>query len=425
VNPLTLSIEVAGNLCVAALAGLAVGIEREWSGHASGPSARFAGARTFLLLGLIGGIAGWLSGGGLIVLATVLLAPAAILVAAAYALAARRSPADIDGTTEVAALVVLALGTVAGLGFPLFTSAAVSVVVLVLVEKSRIHHLVHRIGEREMAATLQFAVLALVVLPLVPTGPYGPYDSIRPRSLWVAVLLFSGLSYAGYLARHAVGAARGYGLTGLLGGIISSTAVVLGFARRSRAEPSLSGALALGAVGACVVVVFRVLVLSCVLNPGVARASIALLWAPLVVGGGVVAIALLRQRPGGPDDTDTIVAQSPLGLWSAIKLAAALQIVLTTIPFVQQRWGGSGVLASSVVVGISDMDALTLAMTRAAGTTTTAAFAARAIAVGIFASTLFKLAVAVAFGSGAFRRYAGLGLAALAAIVGAALWLAA
>lgn len=423
-NPLTVGIEVVWNLGVAALAGLAVGIEREWSGHASGPGARFAGARTFLLLGLIGGISGWLSKGGLLVLAAVLLASAAILVAAAYTIAARRSPADIDGTTEVAALVVLALGTVAGLGFPLFTSAAVSVVVLALVEKSRIQRFVGRIGEREMAATLQFAVLALVVLPLLPRGPYGPYDSIRPRSLWVAVLLFSGLSYAGYLARRAVGAARGYGLTGLLGGIISSTAVVLGFARRSRAEASLSGALALGAVAACVVVVPRVLVLSLVLNPDLALASVVLLWPALVVGGGVLAIALLRQRPAGPDGTDAIAAQSPLGLWSAIKLAAALQVVLFAIPFVQQRWGGSGVLASSVVVGITDMDALTLAMTRAAGTTTTAAFAARAIAVGAFASALFKLTIALAFGSGAFRRIAGLGLAAVAAVIGAALWLA-
>lgn len=118
---------MARNLGVSALAGLAVGIEREWSGHASGPAARFAGARTFFLLGLLGGVAGWLTTGGLLALAALLLAGSVALTVAAYVMAARRSPADIEGTTEVAALVVLALGAVAGLGFPLLTSAALAV----------------------------------------------------------------------------------------------------------------------------------------------------------------------------------------------------------------------------------------------------------------------------------------------------------
>src|SRR5689334_2080792 len=126
---LTLGLEAARNLGVAALAGLAVGIEREWSGHAAGPTARFAGARTFLLLGTLGGLAGWLASGELVLLAALMLAGGTALTVVAYAMAARRSPGDVEGTTEVAALVVLALGTVAGLGFPLLTSAAVAVMV--------------------------------------------------------------------------------------------------------------------------------------------------------------------------------------------------------------------------------------------------------------------------------------------------------
>ena len=419
---LTLTLEVARDLGVAALAGLAVGIEREWSGHASGPAARFAGARTFFLLGLLGGVAGWLSTGGLPALAALLLAGGIALTVAAYAMAARRRPADIEGTTEVAALVVLALGSVAGLGFPLLTSATVAVMVLALVEKSRIQQLVHRIGEREMAAALQFAVLALVVLPLLPEGPYGPFDSIRPRALWTVVLLFSGLSFAGYLARRAVGAARGYAVTGLLGGVVSSTAVTLGFARHSRSEPALSSALALGVVAASTVVFPRVLLVGAVLNPAFAWASLRYLLPALFVGGAAVAITLIRRPSHLPDHPTEV--RSPLGLGSAIKMAVGFQVVLLLVPFAEKLWGTPGVLTSAAIVGMTDMDALTLSMARLTASPSSLPLAAKALAVGALASSMFKLGIALAIGSAPFRRRAGAGLAAVAAACGLGLLIA-
>ncbi len=421
---LALDFTVAGDLAVAALAGLAVGIEREWSGHASGPAARFAGARTFLLLGLLGGTAGWLAGGGLTALAAVLLAAAAALSTPAYVMAARRNPGDVEGTTEVAALVVLALGAAAGLGFPPLTSAAAAVMVLALVEKSRIQSMVKRIGEREMAAALQFAVLALVVLPLLPTGPYGPYGAIRPRALWTVVLLFSGISFAGYLARRAVGPTRGYGLTGLLGGVVSSTAVTLGFAHQSRQDRGLGPALASGVAGASTVVLVRVLVISVLLNPALAWASVPYLAPALAVGAGFVAFALTR-RPSHPADEPALAdGRSPLGLWSAIKMALGLQIVLLAMPFVWDVWGTRGVLGSAVVVGITDMDALTLSMARLGDTPAVVALAAQAIAVGALASMLFKLVLSLVLGSSVFRRRVAIGLTALAAASAFGLWIA-
>ena len=161
---------VAGQLAVAGLAGLAVGIEREWSGHATGPAARFAGVRTFLLLGLLGGLAGWLFDGGQVMPGALLLVSGGALTVAAYVMAARSGGDSIEGTTEVAALLVLAVGLASGLGFPLLTSAVASVMVLALVEKTRIHGAIKRLGETEFAAALQFAVLALVVLPILPRG---------------------------------------------------------------------------------------------------------------------------------------------------------------------------------------------------------------------------------------------------------------
>jgi uncharacterized membrane protein (DUF4010 family) len=415
---LTFTLEIAGRLGVAALAGLAVGIEREWSGHASGPEARFAGARTFLLLGALGGVSGWLVAGGLLLLGALILAGAMALTIAAYVAAARPGGPAVEGTTEVAALTVLALGTISGLGFPLVTSASVAVMVLALVEKTRIHQIIRRIGQREISAALQFAVLALVILPLLPTGPYGPFDSIRPRALWTVVLLFSGLNFLGYLARGAVGATRGYGMTGLLGGLISSTAVTWSFARHSRREPALSPGLATGVLAACTVLLVRVPILTTVLAPPVTWALGPYLLAPLIVGAASVLLTVRRAAPH-PEQAD--LQQSPLGLWSALKMAAAFQVVLTVIPFVQQAWGTPGVLASAALLGLTDMDALTLSMCGlAAGAG--AGLAAEAIAVGILSNTVLKLGIAAAVGATPFRRWTVPGLAALAVAVGVGLW---
>jgi uncharacterized membrane protein (DUF4010 family) len=400
-----------------------VGIEREWSGHASGPEARFAGARTFLLLGTLGGMAGWLIAGGLAIPGTVILAGAMALTVAAYVMAARGGGAAIEGTTEVAALVVLALGTTAGLGFPLLTSAAASLMVLALIEKTRIHHVIRRIGQREISAALQFAVLALVILPLLPAGPYGPFDSFRPRALWTVVLLFSGLNFAGYLARGAIGETRGYGVTGLLGGIISSTAVTLTFSRHSRQEPALGGALATGVLAACTILLLRVAVTATILNPAV---TVALFWymlPPLAVGATFVGLALVRRAP----DAERAAPQrpdSPLGLWSSLKMALVFQVVLTALPFMQQAWGAPGVLASAAFVGTTDVDALTLSMCRLAANSDSVGIAAAGIAIGILSNTVVKLGIAVVLGTGAFRRRASLGLGAftLASLLG--LWVA-
>ena len=410
-------------LAIAALAGLAVGFERERSGHASGPDARFAGVRTFLLLGALGGVAGLLLNNDFLLAGAALLAAASAFVVAAYVAAVRRPGRDIDGSTEGAALVVAALGTLAGLGYLALVGGATAIVVLVLSEKTRLHAFVHRVGDAEMRAALQFAVLALVVLPLLPDGPYGPLGGIKPRELWIVVLVFSGLSFVGYLARKAVGPQRGYPVTGMLGGVISSTAVTLQFARQSRREAPMSTSLALGAIGACTVLLPRVAVLSAILNPPVALALVRFLLPPLVVGMAIVGIALIRSPRREPPSEDAD-AKNPLRLWTAIQMAVAFQAVLMGVAFVRGHWGARGVLTSAAILGLTDMDALTLAMNRLGSTPDAARLAAQAIAVGILANTLLKLTLGLTFGTPAFRKAVAAGLIALGAASGVGLWLA-
>lgn len=417
-------LEQAPQLAVAGLVGLAVGIEREWSGHAVGPHARFAGVRTFLLLGLLGGVAGAIMVAGYLAAGVTVLAGGIGLTMLAYFMAARR-PDDveaIEATTEVAALVVIGLGVTATLGFPAIASAVTAVVVLALREKSTIRGFVTRIGEPELRGAFQFAVLALVVLPLLPAGPFGPMGGIRPRTLWTVVLVFSGLNYLGYLARRILGQRRGFGVAGALGGLVSSTAVTLTFARRSRSEPQHAIALGTGVLAACTVLIPRVFGIAWVLNPPLGYVLGLGLLPSLLLGLGVVAF-LRRPQAGEDEEVDPPAFDNPLGLGSAIRMALAFQVVMLALEFAGTRYGAGGLYGSAALLGLTDMDALTFSMSRLGEAEVPNVVAARAILIGIGTNTLLKLAAAAALGSARFRRVAGLGLAALAVAAGAGWWL--
>jgi uncharacterized membrane protein (DUF4010 family) len=403
-------------IAAAALGGLAVGVERQWSGHASGPSARFAGVRTFTLLGGLAGVAGWLWLQGEAMPAAVLLASGAALVVAAYVAASR---GDVDGTTEVAALVVLTAGFLAGTQRLALASGVVATTVLILVEKSRLHGLVARVSDEEIRAGARFAVMAVVVLPLLPTGPYGPFGGIRPRALWAIVLLFAGVSFAGYIARRAVGARQGYPLAGLLGGLVSSTQVTLAHARASR-ESTVAVPLACGAIAASTVLFVRTVLTSAVLRPDLALALITYA-VPGFAVGLVASLATLRRSTAS---SAAAVPRNPLQLRSAVQMALLFQVVLMAVYLLRQHFGQAGMLASGALVGLTDVDAVTISMARAVSDGATPANAAQAVAAGMLSNTVLKLMLALIVGRGSFRTAVGAALAAMSVALAAALAIA-
>jgi uncharacterized membrane protein (DUF4010 family) len=406
-----------GSLLAATLAGLAVGLERQWSGHASGVNARFGGLRTFTMIGLVSGIAGWWTTAGLMGPATVLLAGVVAVIVVAY-LAASRT--DIDATTEVAALVVVVAGVLAGAGQLSLASGVTAVTVLLLVEKSRLHNLVGRLGDVELLAAARFAVMAAVVLPLLPSeplGPFGPFGEIRVQQLWALVLFFSGLSFAGFLARRAFGPRRGYAIAGALGGLVSSTSVTLTFSRLSRTHPEHGRMLASGVLGANVMLFPRVLLASAVLAPALAWGLWPAFLAPLAIG----IVLLARGVTTHAEDTDVPADSNPLHVVAALQMAVLFQVVLSLVSLAEDWFGEAGLYASAGVLGLTDVDALTISMAQRATSGTPVEVAAAALTLGILANTIVKTMIALVVGRGAFRLFATLGLAAMAASLGA--WL--
>ena len=407
---------VAG-LIAAILGGAAVGVERQRSGHATGPDARLGGIRTFTLLGTLAGISGQLIRAEYMIPAAFLIAGALSIIVASYV---RASKNDIDATTEVAAIVVIGAGLLGGLGQLRLSAALTTLTVLLLAEKPRLHGMVARLDEPTMLAAARFAVMSAVILPLLPVGPFGPDPGIKPRDLWMLVLLFSGISFIGYIAQRMSGAA-GYPLTGLLGGLVSSTSVTLTFARLSNAHPQQSAPLATGVVAASIVSLIRVGVAVAVLDASLLPVLGRYL-APLLVAA-LIALAI-AWRSLRTSEAETPKPKNPLQLRNAIEMAVLFQVVLFGV-FYLRRWiGDSGLMAGGFLLGLTDVDALTLSMTRSVASGTTILAASRAIAAGIVANSLLKATIAMAIGHRQFKWQTSGSLIGMAAAGAAALiWL--
>jgi uncharacterized membrane protein (DUF4010 family) len=407
------------NVAIAALCGIAIGVERQWSGKAAGPRARFAGVRTFTLLGLVSGLSGWLWTAGAEGPAIVFLAGLGALVVVAY-LSASRS--DIDGTTEVAAFVVMVAGVLAGAGMRPLASGIAAATALLLVEKKRLHGWVQGLDRVEIRAGARFAVMAAVILPLLPAGPFGPYDAVRPRTLWALVLFFSGLSFIGYVARKIVGPSRGYLIAGTLGGLFSSTSVTLTFSRLSQNRPDAGRALAAGAVGASVMLLPRLVAATAVLAPALSQALWPMFLAPAGIGIGLALTGWRGRGDRGGAGHRQDPARNPLQFPAALQMAALFQVVLFAVGFATARFGQAGIYPSAAVLGLADMDALTVSMAQLTTAGTAAATTATAVTIGIISNTIVKLAIVLTIGRGPYRALTAIGLALMAVALAAAVY---
>ena len=348
--------EVFLQLAVALGLGLLVGLQRERRDSA------IAGIRTFALITLFGAVAGQLGRvfGGWVV-AVGLLAVAG-LVTAGNLVRLPKGEADPGQTTELTALVMYGIGAWLVVG-PRMTEAIVlgGVVALLLHLKEPLHEFAGRMGEKDVRAIMQLVLIALVILPLLPDRTFGPYGVLNPYQIWWMVVLIVGLSLLGYVAYKLFGARAGAALGGVLGGLISSTATTVSYARRSREEPETSRLAALVVVIASAVVFARVLVEIA----AVAHGSFVDLAPPLAAMLGVMAalagVAWWLSRRDGAEPPEQ---ENPAELKSALFFGLIYAVVLVAVAFARDRFGTAGLYTVAGISGLTDVDALTLSTAR-------------------------------------------------------------
>ena len=392
---------------VALVLGLFMGLQREYAyrgDHDRKGGELVAGARTFPLISLLGAASALASAelGASWPLATTVIAIAALLATGHFWQSREQ---DTGLTTEMAALVAFFTGALCYWGY-LRLGAALGVGTAVLLSlKGHTHRLARRLDPEDVYATLTFAVITVIVLPLLPRQSYGPppLDVLVPYNVWLMVVLISGISFLGYVLIKAVGPRRGIGLTGLLGGLASSTAVTLSVAARSRDSQGLEWSFALALMLAWTIMFVRVIVEVAIISPSL----LATVWGP-VLGVCLAALAYCGylyglQPRGGRDEPQTV--QNPFRLGPAITFGVLYAAILVLSNWAQSYFGDTGIYLSSVVAGLADVDAITLSVARLhEGGDVPARTATRAIVIAAAANTALKAGIVAATGTRGLRR---------------------
>ena len=398
--------EIFQALGVALALGLLVGMEREWGKD------QVAGIRTFTLVTLSGALSALVAEkyGGWVIAAAVVCLTVMILIGNLPAL--RRRAADMGITTEFAMLAMFFTGMLPLMGYGVVATVVAGVVMVLLHSKKSMHSLVRKIGEAELRAIARLVLIGLVILPVLPNEQYGYYGVFNPFKIWLMVVLIVGLSLAAYLVGKFIGPNKGLLVSGLLGGMISSTATTASLSRQSKDTGASPALLGLVIMIASTVVFGRVIAEILAVAPQAGRTMIApfavmMAWMALVSLG---CWFLSRKQMAKPSDR-----QPPSEMKGAVMFGAMYALVLLGVAVARHNFGQTGLFTVAAISGLTDMDAITLSTANLVqGNHIDASTGWRVILTGGVANLVFKGIMAATLGSRALAGY-------IAAVFGASI----
>jgi uncharacterized membrane protein (DUF4010 family) len=396
--------------------GLLLGLQREKT-----PSAK-AGLRTFGLVGLFGTVAALVAEavGNAWIVATGLALVGLMIVAAYHR--SEEPEADSGTTTVIAVLLCYGLGVMVWHDRSQLAVSVAIVATLLLHFKTELHGLSARLSRQDVASILQFAVLTFVILPLLPDRGFGPYQVLNPHHVWLMVVLVSGVSLIGYLALRLVGTKRSLLLVGALGGLVSSTATTLVYAREAGSRAAMLPVAGIIIVVANLMVLVRLAVVSIVVAPGALSMLLPVLAAGLVLGAALLA-RRYRDTLAAPELAASQLS-NPTSLRVAVGFGALYAVVLFVSAWLSERAGAGGLYAVAVVSGFVDVDAITLSSLNLFNAGSIGAgVAVVAVGLAFLAAAAFKLMLLGFLGGRAMLAQYGLLVAAPAIGVAAGLFL--
>ena len=348
-----MSTQLFQSLAISLLLGGLVGLQRQ---HVDSP---LGGVRTFPLVTIFGSLCAILAGpfGGWMVAAG-LLATVAVIVLGSRQV---RPPSDHGITSEAAMLVMFAVGALCVSG-PMIIAVAVGAGVAVLLQfKPQLHGLVTKLGDSDIKAVMQFVLITFIVLPVLPNKTYDPFEVLNPHEIWLMVVLVVGIGLGGYISYKFLGHRAGVILSGLLGGVISSTATTASYARRTVEQPTLVPAAATVICLATGVSFVRIL-----LEVAVVSRTLLPVVAPVLIGLTIVSMlfALLYGRRGSKSSEKMPEQENPSELKSAVLFGGLYGLVLISVAAAKEYLPESGLFAIAVLSGLADLDAITLSSAR-------------------------------------------------------------
>jgi uncharacterized membrane protein (DUF4010 family) len=394
-------------LLVATGIGFLVGLEREHVRQREREEGQFAGVRTFTLIGLCGFLSAFAAENIHPWAFMVAFAGFFALVITAYAHMARHG--NVGGTSEISNILVFLLGGIAHAGYVLFALVVAVTMVLLLSFKVSLHKFIGRLRLNELRAIIQFVVISALVLPFLPRDEFGPYGVWNLKEIWVMVILVSGVSLVGYLLTKVMGD-KGTLITGMVGGLVSSTAVTLSFAQKSRFMPDSSRSHAVSILMASTIMFPRLVLILLFLDPPLAEKLLIPMLLLTVVG--TIASLVLHRRNTLSSERPPL--SNPLNFQGALQFALLFAGVKLLMAYAGDRFGAAGVYVGSVLSGLTNMDAITLSMSRLANTPNALSLASNAIIIAGVANTVMKYLIVVFVGAPPLKKDVLLGFSAIA-----------
>ncbi|UCS94995.1 MgtC/SapB family protein [Echinicola marina] len=403
-------------LLVATGIGLLIGLERE---HASVPIKEeiFAGVRTFVFVVLFGFFTAFLSFFFTPWLVVAGLVSVMVFGVLSYWVKLKRG--DFGGTTTFVMLMAYLLGSVSFLGFVEASLAVTVVVLLVLSLKDPLHSFIQQITQNELFALVKFVVISLLILPFLPNQTMGPYDVFNPRELGWIIILTSGVGFVGYILMKFLGSKRGILLTGIFGGLVSSTVVAWVFAEKSKEVAGLSKNCAVAIISASTIMVIRVFVWVIIFNQELLVNLVLPLSLVFLMGLGIAYYFFKQPSPKSDVKTDLPLGE-PLNLKKAFFFGLLYTGILFLVSYANSQLGTKGIYVSSAIAALTDIDAITISVSKLAGDSFSILTAQNVILLATLCNTVVKLGISLTMGSKELRKYIlwGFGLIFLTGLAG-------
>jgi len=392
-------LSLAMNFLVVLALGALIGLEREYAiykkkGH------DFAGIRTFPLIALFGGLTAYLGNLHSIWIFVVGIFITGILVVMAYFIISKADRKHIGITSEMSAFLTFFIGALVIYNELSLAVILTVVITIILFARSFLHDFAKKIQPKEMASTLKFGVVAFVILPFLPNKGFGPLEMFNPYVIWLMVVFISGIGFFGYILMKWYGE-KGITLAGILGGLISSTAVTTGFAERSMKAPKIYRALALGVILANGIMFIRVLIEVFVLN--------RILFFPLLLPLGVLFVitagfSYILWRKVNSEIPGKIDLGSPFTIKPALKFGIFFAVILALVKVSHVYFESRGVYLVSFISGFADVDAITVSLANLSKESLSLAVAKRGIVIAALTNVAVKGGIALWFGGKKFGR---------------------
>lgn len=339
--------------------GLLVGVQREASRN------KLAGVRTFTLIAMLGAMSGFLSRDfeNPFIFPLIAIALTVILSIGNVMKLKTEPKPDIGQTTEVAALLMFAIGGYLVLGERILGIIAGSGMAILLFVKERLHGFIEKLKDKELAAIMTFAGISLVVLPILPNETFGPLDVLNPYNIWLMVVLIVGISVTGYFIYKFTGQRVGIISNGILGGLISSTATTVSYARKTAETKPVSSMAAFVITAASAIALVRVIIEVGVVIPEKLNAIILPILMEFVLMAGLcVGMFYLINRRNSIDEMPE--PENPAQFKSALVFGLLYGLILLAVAYAREEFGRGALYLVAVISGLTDVDAITLSLSQ-------------------------------------------------------------